>query len=70
MFKAYRGFDDFEEMPLHGTFLIDGQGMVRWHDISYEPFLEVDFLLNEAKRLLTLTAEDAKCQCVVKQDTG
>jgi len=59
VFKAYRVFDDFEEMPLHGTFLIDGQGMVRWHDISYEPFLEIDFLLNESKRLLTLTAEDA-----------
>jgi peroxiredoxin len=60
VFKAYRVFDDFEEMPLHGTFLIDGQGMVRWHDISYEPFLKVDFLLNEAKRLLTLTEEGAK----------
>lgn len=55
-FKAYRAFDDFENMPLHGTFLVDGQGMVRWHDISYEPFTEPIFLLNESKRLLSLSS--------------
>lgn len=54
VFKAYRSFDDFENMPLHGTFLIDAQGLVRWQDISYEPFTDAKFLLNEAKRLLTI----------------
>jgi alkyl hydroperoxide reductase subunit AhpC len=52
VFKAYRAFDDFEQMPLHGTFLIDGDGLVRWQDISYEPFKETGFLLGESKRLL------------------
>ena len=54
IFKAYRAFDDFENQPLHGTFLIDGDGLVRWQDISYEPFNDPDFLLQEAKRLLQL----------------
>ncbi|MEM9365211.1 MAG: redoxin domain-containing protein [Planctomycetota bacterium] len=54
VFKAYRAFDDFEEQPLHGTFLVDGDGLVRWQDISYEPFDDADFLLKEAKRLLHL----------------
>lgn len=53
-FRAYRSFDDFEDIPLHGTFLIDGDGLVRWQDISYEPFTEPRFLLAEAKRLLSL----------------
>ena len=53
VFKKYRAFDDFEDMPLHGTFLIDGKGMIRWHDISYEPFLDAEFLLRESKRVLT-----------------
>lgn len=53
-FKAYRAFDDFEKKPLHGTFLIDGAGFVRWQDISYEPFQDVDFVLNESKRLLSI----------------
>ncbi len=52
VFKAYRAYDDFEAQPLHGTFLIDGAGEVRWQDISYEPFTETDFLLAEAQRLL------------------
>jgi peroxiredoxin len=56
VFRAYRAYDDFEKMPLHGTFLIDGQGLVRWQDISYEPFSEPDFLLKEAQRLLKLPA--------------
>ena len=54
VFKAYRSFDDFENMPLHSTFLIDGQGMVRWQDISYEPFTDAKFLLGESKRLLAI----------------
>jgi peroxiredoxin len=52
VFKAYRAFDDFENMPLHGTFLVDAEGLVRWQDISYEPFADAKFLLEEAKRLL------------------
>ncbi len=52
VFKQYRAYDDFEQQPLHGTFLIDRQGLVRWQDISYEPFTEVEFLLKESNRLL------------------
>jgi hypothetical protein len=32
--------------------LVDGMGLVRWHDVSYEPFTNAQFLLDEAKRLL------------------
>ncbi len=53
-FKSYRAYDDFENTPLHGSFLVDGRGLVRWQDISFEPFSDVDFLLHEAKRLLAL----------------
>ena len=56
-FKSYRAFDDFENTPLHGTFLIDGAGMVRWQNISYQPFTQAKWLLAEAKRLLALTPD-------------
>ncbi len=56
VFKTYRAFDDFENQPLHATFLIDAKGLVRWHDIGYEPFMDTAFVLNEAKRLLALPA--------------
>jgi len=51
-FRAFRAYDGFEKIPLHGTFLIDGAGHIRWHDISYEPFRDVEFLLKESQRLL------------------
>ncbi len=54
IFKTYRAFDDFENIPLHGTFLIDAEGQVRWRDISFEPFMDASFLLKEAKRLLAI----------------
>lgn len=54
VFRRYRAFDDFEGLPLHGTFLIDADGLVRWQDISYEPFMEAEFLLEESLRLLSM----------------
>jgi len=53
-FKSYRCWDDFESVPLHGTFLIDAAGRVRWQDIGAEPFTDIEFLLDESKRLLSL----------------
>ena len=53
-FKRWRSHDDFEGAPLHGTFLIDAQGRIRWQDISYDPFMEDEFLLAESVRLLGL----------------
>ncbi|MEE3220482.1 MAG: redoxin domain-containing protein, partial [Planctomycetota bacterium] len=52
VFKAYRAYDDFERQPLHGTFLVAPDGLVLWQDISYQPFMDAKFLLNEAQRLL------------------
>ena len=53
-FRKYRAYDDFEQTPLHGTFLIDQAGQVRWQEISHEPFMAPKFLLEESKRLLAL----------------
>lgn len=52
-FKAVRAYDDFEKETLHGTFLIDPTGKLRWLDISWQPFKDTKFMLAEAKRLLT-----------------
>jgi peroxiredoxin len=54
VFHQWHCFDDFEKMALHGAFLVDGHGDIRWLDISYEPFRDAKFLLGEAKRLLSL----------------
>ncbi len=54
IFKAFRCFDDFEGVPLHGTFLIDTNGRIRWQDIGHKPFMDPKFLLDESARLLRL----------------
>ena len=54
IFKAFRCYDDFEGLPLHGTFLIDANGRIRWQDIGYKPFMDPKFLLDESTRLFKL----------------
>lgn len=56
-FKTFRAYDDFEEEALHAALLIDAKGRLRWLDISWEPFTNTTFLLEEAKRLLSLPEE-------------
>ena len=55
-FKAFRAFDDFEGDALHGVVLIDSKRRIRWIDTSYQPFMDIPFLLAEAKRQLQLEA--------------
>jgi len=57
VFKRYRAHDDFENEALHGTFLVDAKGRIRWQDISYEPFMDWEFLLDESNRQLRLSDE-------------
>ena len=58
-FKAFRAHDDFEDLPLHGTYLIDRSGRIRWQEIGYEPFMKPEWLLEECVRLLALKAEES-----------
>ncbi len=54
IFKKFTAHDDFEDQALHGTFILDDQGRILWSDISADPFMEIDFLIKESKRLLSL----------------
>jgi len=67
VFKSWRCFDDFEQKPLHGTFVLDTQGRIRWQDISYEPFMDPKFVLTEAKRLLNTDAAPAATTIASRQ---
>lgn len=43
--RRFAAYDDFEEMELHSTILIDRQGRVRWKRSGGDPFMKIDFLL-------------------------
>jgi peroxiredoxin len=49
--RRFKSYDDFEEMGLHTTMLIDKRGRVHWARTGGSPFNEFDFLLKEIKRL-------------------
>jgi peroxiredoxin len=49
--RRYGAWDEFEETPLHATFLIDRMGRVRWSRISANPFTDMDFLKGELARV-------------------
>ena len=53
-FQAYRSYDDFEKFPLHAVALVDGRQRLRWLDVTYKPFMDAKFMLEESKRLLAL----------------
>ena len=49
--RRFRSFDDFEEIELHSTFIIDREGRVHWSRIGGEPFTNFDFIEAELRRL-------------------
>jgi peroxiredoxin len=48
--RRFASFDDFEDMELHSTILIDAEGRVRWKHSGGDPFDNVDYLLREIQR--------------------
>ena len=63
LWRQLRWYSDYRHSPNQMAFLGSVQGssvaygLIRWHDIGYEPFMDSAFVLNEAKRLLALPAE-------------
>ncbi len=51
-FKKFGAYDEFDKAPLHGLFLIDKEGKMRWRDIGAEPYMALAGFKNEAGRLL------------------
>lgn len=49
--RRFKSYDDFEDLELHSTILIDKKGRVHWAKFGGEPFDDVDFLLGELKRM-------------------
>jgi peroxiredoxin len=49
--RRFSAYDDFEDMELHATILIDRKGRVHWGSIGGEPFTDMDFLEKQLKRM-------------------
>jgi peroxiredoxin len=60
--KRFRSYDDFEEMELHSTILIDSNGRVHWARTGGEPFRDMGFLEKQLDRMNKLADPAAKTQ--------
>lgn len=49
--RRFRSYDDFEDIELHSTFLVDADGRLRWSRIGGEPFTDFDALEDEIARM-------------------
>jgi peroxiredoxin/tetratricopeptide (TPR) repeat protein len=49
--RRFQSYDDFENLELHSTILIDAQGRVHWARNGGDPFTDFDFLIKEITRL-------------------
>jgi peroxiredoxin len=49
--RRFASYDDFEEIELHSTILIDAAGRVHWKRTGGEPFADMDFLLKSVKQM-------------------
>lgn len=53
-FASWHCHDAFLNKAMHGTFLVDPEGFIRWSDISNEPYSHPEFLVEECGRLMRL----------------
>lgn len=55
--RLFKSFDDFEEIPIHSTVLIDKTGRVHWARHGGGPFTDYDFLASQLERMNALAAK-------------
>ncbi len=49
--RNFHSYDEFEEIELHSTVLIDASGRIHWSRHGGDPFMDFEFLKHEVKRL-------------------
>ncbi|MBM3810786.1 MAG: redoxin domain-containing protein [Acidimicrobiia bacterium] len=49
--RRFHSYDDFEEMEIHSTILIDKKGRVHWARSGGEPFTDMGFLVKQLERM-------------------
>jgi peroxiredoxin len=57
--RRFHSYDDFEEIELHSTILIDRNGRVHWARTGGEPFGDMAFLVQQLERMNASARKDS-----------
>ena len=49
--RRFHSYDDFEDIELHSTILIDKKGRVYWARFGGDPFSDMAFLVKQVERM-------------------
>jgi hypothetical protein len=49
--RRFHSYDDFEDIELHSTILIDTKGRVYWAQMGGEPFSDTAFFIQQLERM-------------------
>jgi len=49
--RRFHSYDDFEDMEVHSTMLIDRKGRLYWANFGGDPFKDMAFLTNQVERM-------------------
>ncbi len=63
LFQQLDAIDEKNDQSLHGTFLVDGVGRIRWSNVGEHPFMEFESLLSEVSLVnsnATTVQEDSR----------
>ena len=58
--RRFHAFDDFEDIELHSTILIDKKGRVYWARFGGDPFDDMPFLIKQLERMNELVSSGEK----------
>lgn len=60
MARRFHSYDDFEDLELHSTILIDKKGRMYWARFGGDPFSDTAFLVKQIERMNELAGETGK----------
>jgi peroxiredoxin len=68
--RRFHSYDDFEDIELHSTILIDANGRVYWARMGGDPFSDTTFLVKQIERMNELRSQEQRAgnQAVVASE--
>jgi hypothetical protein len=68
--RRFHSYDDFEDIELHSTILIDTNGRVYWARMGGDPFSDTTFLVKQIERMNELRSQEQRAgnQAVVASE--